>query len=236
MVRPMGRLGFAAGKSLRLARWLALAVAVALVVAVVASSGAGRPLVGYASPTPASPTARAVKTTAAVTASPSPTEAGPTVEPPARDIPIALASRSSWATYTSKNYRFSINYPADWAPSENQIQGWTVISGWDDSNVSVTWRPIPIGTTLSDITDEVWKAMHDNGFTVIASDPGAIAGLPARILTADGNTSLGHPRHGIIGIVATPKGRYRIELWTRPGSEADDVKLFNALVWTFQMA
>ena len=78
--------------------------------------------------------------------------------------------------------------------------------------------------------------MHENGFTVIANDPGAIAGLPARILTVDCTTSLCHPRHGVICIVVTATGRYRVELLSRPGSEINDVKLFNAFLWTFEMA
>ena len=56
---------------------------------------------------------------------------------------------------------------------------------------------------------------------------------PARIMTVDGVSSLGHARHGIIGILVTATGRYRVELWTRPGSELDDVKLFNTLLSTF---
>jgi hypothetical protein len=234
----MGRIGFAARKGLGLVRWVTLAAGLAVLVAVIGSSGLGSSLASTASATPASPTpAQAVRSPLAVGPAPSaaPSEAPPTVEPPAGDIATALASRDSWASYSSINYRFRIKYPTDWHPSEDQIQGWTVISGWDDSNVSVTWRPIPTGTTLSDITDEVWKAMHENGFTVIANDPGAIAGLPARILTVDGTTSLGHPRHGVIGIVVTATGRYRVELWSRPGSEVNDVKLFNAFLWTFEM-
>jgi hypothetical protein len=170
----------------------------------------------------------------AATTSPSPEAAA--TEPPAGDIAAALQSRPTWVGYSSSTYHFTIKYPTGWYPSENQIQGWAVISGWDDSNVSVTWRSIPKGTTLSDITDEVWKAMHDNNFTVTASDPGVIVGLPARIMTVDGVSSLGHARHGIIGILVTATGRYRVELWTRPGSELNDVKLFNTFLSTFAIA
>jgi uncharacterized membrane protein YeaQ/YmgE (transglycosylase-associated protein family) len=119
--------------------------------------------------------------------------------------------------------------------SEAQTQGWTIFSGWDDSNFSVTWRPIPQGTGLGEITDEVWKTMHDSGFTVVTNEPGTIAGLPARILTADGSTSTGHLRHGIIGIVATATGRYRVELWSRPGTESEDITLYNTFLFAFSM-
>jgi hypothetical protein len=127
-------------------------------------------------------------------------------------------------------------YPATWYASEDRQPGWATILGSDGSNINVTWRGIPGGTTLSDITAEVWNVWHSDGFTIEAIDPGVIAGYPARILTMDGLSPTGHPRHGIIGVFVTTTGRYRLELWSRPGSEMDDVALFNALVWTFQKA
>lgn len=172
----------------------------------------------------ASSTARAAPSASAVAPRPS----------PAADVAPAIASQSSWVLYKSKTYHFSILHPPDWAVSETVAPGWAVISGWDDSNVSITWRTIPRGTTLAQVTDEVWKAMHDAGFTVDASVPGIIAGLPAQMLTLNGMTVTGHARHGIIGIVTTATARYRLELWTRPGSEADDATLYNAFLWTFQ--
>jgi hypothetical protein len=217
-----------------LARRAALAAGLALLVIICASSGMGPRVSGKVAPTTSPRTESLAAAKATTTSSPSPE--APATEPPAGDIATALQSRPTWLTYSSSTYHFRIEYPKGWYPSENQIQGWAVVSGWDDSNISVTWRSIPRGTTLGDITDEVWKAMHDNGFTVVASEPGVVIGLPARILYVDGATSLGHARHGIVGIVVTPTGRYRVELWTRPGSEQDDVTLFNSFLWTFAMA
>jgi hypothetical protein len=142
-------------------------------------------------------------------------------------------TRSSWATYTSTKYRLRVSYPADWTVSETRNEGYVVIFGWDDSNLFLTWRPVPRGTTLDVVTDEVWKAMHDGGFAVVSRYAETIAGLPAQILVLDGTAPSGHARHGIIGIVVTATGRYRIELWSRPGNEAADVTLFNSVVYTF---
>ncbi|HEX7491263.1 MAG TPA: hypothetical protein VF337_06135 [Candidatus Limnocylindrales bacterium] len=235
----MGLLGFISKRGRWLARRVTLAAGLSALVVVCASSGMGPRVSGKTAPT----TPNRVEDVAAMpTLAPSPSP-GPSstpevaaTEPPAGDIATALESRPTWLTYASSTYHFRINYPKGWYASENQIQGWAVISGWDDSNVSITWRTIPTGTTLSNISDEVWKAMHDNNFTVIDSDPGVIFGLPARIMTVDGVSSLGHARHGIVGIVVTATGRYRVELWTRPGSEQNDVTLFNSLLWTFAIA
>jgi hypothetical protein len=240
MVRPVRRFRFG-GKGIQvLARRATLAAGLALVVVVCASSGMGPRVSGQVAPTasltPENLTAAKAAPAPSPSPSPSPSPEASATEQPAADITTALQSRPTWLTYSSSAYHFRINYPRGWYASENQIQGWAVISGWDDSNVSVTWRPIPRGTALGDITDEVWKAMHDNNFTVITSEPGVILGLPARILNVDGTTSLGHARHGIVGIVVTPAGRYRVELWTRPGSEQDDVTLFNSFLWTFAVA
>jgi hypothetical protein len=210
----------------------------ALVALIVGSSGMGPSRSAGMAPASQSSEQAGPVPSPAVSPSPSRTPGSelPTSEPPAMDITTAIGSRDRWVPYLSVNYHFKIKYPADWKASEDQIQGWTVISGWDDSNISITWRSIPAGTTLGDITDEVWKAMHDNGFTVIGSAAGTIVGLPARILTVDGTNSLRHARHGIVGIVVTPTGRYRVELWSRPGSEARVVELYGALVATFETA
>jgi hypothetical protein len=215
---------------------MALGLGLGLLVVVGGSSAMAPRAAVLPAPTPSHRVADLAVAVAAPSATASPSLGATATEPPAGDISPALESRPTWIAYSSSTYHFRIKYPTGWYASESQIQGWAVISGWDDSNASVTWRPIPRGTTLSDITDEVWKAMHDNTFTVIASDPGVIFGLPARILTVDGVSSLGHARHGIVGIVVTATGRYRVELWTRPGSELDDVKLYNSFLSAFEIA
>jgi hypothetical protein len=160
---------------------------------------------------------------------PSPTPA----RAPAGDVGAAIASRLSWVPYSSATFRFSCQIPADWTGSETQTPDWAILWGWDDSDIAVTWRPIPAGTTLAQITDEVWKSMHDNGFVVATDEPGTIAGMEARILTADGSDAAGHLRHGIIGIAATATGRYRVELWSRPGTNDADMTLFNTFLFAF---
>ena len=175
--------------------------------------------------------AKPVSAASAVTSSPS---ASPTPAlSPAADIGTALSSPWSWVSYTSRTYRFTIKHPIDWTASETQTQGWAIFSGWDDSNLSVTWRPISRATSLNDITAEVSKTMLDAGYTIGASETGTIAGQAAQILTLDGTSSPGHPRHGIIGIVATASGRYRVELWSRPGSDGNDRTLFDTFASTF---
>jgi hypothetical protein len=240
MGRPMGRIGIAVSRGRRLLRPSVLAAGLALLVVTAAGSGMDSlPLAAPPSGPAAAPSAPGSFISVA-SASVRPTRnpnASPTLaEPPAQDIEMALATRASWATYKSTTYRFRVSYPADWAVSETQTPGWATFSGWDGSNLSLTWRPIPKGTTLSVVTDEVWKAMHDNGFTVISSYEGTIAGLPARILVLDGTAPSGHARHGLIGIVVTATGRYRVEVWSRPGTEAAEVTLFDTVVDTFAIS
>ena len=241
MRRPIGRLGFASNWSRSLPRRVALAAGLALLIAIGGGSGMGSHPLGASGSSPARSSARpsatvetlsvASGTPVSRTPIPSPTLA----HPPPDDIGAAIDSVASWAPYTSAAYRFTMKYPADWQVSETQTPGWAVFSGWDESNVSVTWRLVPRGTALGEIKDEVWKVMHDNGFTVDADNPGTIAGLPARILIANGTTPTGHARHGIIGIVVTATGRYRVELWSRPGTETGDMALYNILVSFFAM-
>src|ERR1035437_6725288 len=50
------------------------------------------------------------------------------------------------------------------------------------------------------------------------SHPSTIAGLPARQLIANGRSSPGHQRHGIVGMIVTGDGRYRVEMWANPGT------------------
>lgn len=156
-------------------------------------------------------------------------------QPISADIEPALASESTWVLYRSATYRFIIEHPIDWPVSETGTPGWAIFSGWDGSNVSVTWRAIPLGTSLDAVTDEVRTAMYDGGFVVGGGDTGLIAGLPARILVLEGKSSSGEARHGIVGIVVTATGRYRVELWSRPGTDAADAKLYDALIATFEI-
>lgn len=162
-------------------------------------------------------------------ASSSPSPAQPT----SADIEPALASRASWVGYTSRTYRFVIEHPADWPASETETPGWAIFTGWDESDIAITWRAIPLETSLQAVTDEVRTAMYDSGFAVEDGASGLIAGLPARILVLDGKSPSGEERHGIVGVVVTATGRYRVELWSRPGTDAADMKLFDALTATF---
>jgi hypothetical protein len=149
---------------------------------------------------------------------------------------MAIASVPSWVAYTSTTYKFSIKHPTDWTPPVTPIPGWGSFFDRDGSNLVVTWRAITKGTTLTTITNEVWKAMNDSGYTVVGKQTGSIAGRPAQILMVDGKATTGQPRHGTVGILVTATGRYRIELWTRPGADAEDVTLFNAFAGTLSIS
>jgi hypothetical protein len=240
MRRPTGRKWLARTRSWWRPRYLALAAVLILFALVGGGSGMASqslrasdspPLAAMASPSPA----RTLQPVATANARPTP-RPSPSATParaPAADIRVAIESRLSWVPYASSTFRFAAEIPPDWAVSETQTPGWAVIWGWDGSNIAVTWRPTPPGTTLGVVTDEVWKSFHDSGFVLPTNEPGTIAGLPARILTADGPDAAGHLRHGIIGIVATDTGRYRVELWSRPGTEDDDWTLFNTFIFAF---
>ena len=243
MRRPSGRKWLARTRSWWRPRYVALAAVLILFALVGGGSGmaarplgpaASRSLVAIASPSSMKSARPAVAASATPTNRPSPSSTP--ARAPAGDVGAAIASRLSWVSYSSATFRFSCQIPADWTASETQTPGWAIFWGWDDSDIAITWRPIPAGTTLSQITDEVWKSMHDNGFVVATDEPGTIAGMEARILTADGSDAAGHLRHGIIGIAATATGRYRVELWSRPGTEDADMTLFNTFIFAFAAA
>jgi hypothetical protein len=146
---------------------------------------------------------------------------------------MAIASQTSWIRYQSKTYKFSIKHPTDWTAPVTPIPGWDSFFDRDGSNLVVTWRAVTKGTTLATVTDEVWKTMNSSGYTVVSKEAGTIVGQPAQVLTVDGNATTGQKRHGTVGILVTATGRYRIELWTRPGADAEDITLFNMFVLTF---
>ena len=225
--------------------WIAPPACLVIVVLVVAGSGMGsRPLNAPASPSPAASDVALASATPEATPDPtssamataSPTAAPTLVQPGTADVAMAIAAQSSWIRYASTRYKFSIKHPTDWIVSQIQHPGWDSFLDRDGSNLVVTWRAIPKGTNPATITDEVWKVMHDNGYTVVGSKPGKITGRVAQILTVDGTASAGQQRHGTVGILVTPTGRYRIELWTRPGTDAENAALFNAFIGTFAIS
>ena len=75
--------------------------------------------------------------------------------------------------------------------------------------------------------------MHDLGYTVVDTKPATVSGRQARILTVDGPASAVKPRHGLVALVVTTTGRYRIELWTSPGGDAAAAILFDEFLGTF---
>lgn len=99
------------------------------------------------------------------------------------------------------------------------------------SKFQVSWRAISKGTTLSTVTDEVWKTMHDSGYTVVNSVARTIAGKLGQVLTVDGPQ-----RHGVVGLVLTPTARYRVELWTNPGAGEIEATLFSAFISTLTIS
>jgi hypothetical protein len=154
-------------------------------------------------------------------------------KPASADVALALASKASWVAYASTTLRFSIAHPASWVTSETVAPGWAVISSGSNSDLEITWRSVPAKTTLSQILDEYWKTMHDSGYTVVGNTTGAVGKFPAKLLTVDGPAA--KPRHGNVALIVTTTGRYRIELWTVPGSDASAATLFSELLATFQV-
>jgi hypothetical protein len=146
---------------------------------------------------------------------------------------MAIATKSSWIVYNSTTYKFSVSHPADWTVSETQVPGWAIIKSPDSTPLQITWRAVPSGTTLDTVTAELWKTMHDTGYTVVQSQPSTVAGRQASLLTVDGPATSAKPRHGVIALVVTTSGRYRIELWTGPGGDAAAAILFDDFLSTF---
>ena len=240
MRRPMVRKWLARTRSWWRPRYAALGAVLILFALVGGGSGmASQPLrpSGSASlaamASPSSGRTPQPLPTASSKPTPGPSPSSTPARAPAADIGAAIASRLSWVPYTSSTFRFTCEIPEVWTASETQTQGWAIFWGWDGSDIAITWRATPPGTTLNQITDEVWKSFHDSGFVLPTSEEGTIAGMPARILTANGSDAAGHPRHGVIGVAATATGRYRVELWSRPGTEDADMTLFNTFIFAF---
>jgi hypothetical protein len=166
---------------------------------------------------------------------PSPTATPTAALPASAAVAMAIASRSSWILYNSKAFKFIVAHPADWTVSETQAPGWAIISSRDNTPLQITWRAVSAGTTLTTVTAELWKTMHDTGYTVVDSGPATVAGRQAEILTVDGPATSAKPRHGLIAVMVTTSGRYRIELWTSPGGDAAAAILFNDFLETFTL-
>ena len=222
-------------------RWIAVVACLAAVALIVAASGIGFRVIGQAAATPAGATgamAAAVNSaTPDISAVPSDSAAqSPTPEistqPSIADVAMAIASQSSWLAYPSASYGFSIKHPTDWTVTENPSAGWVVaFTDVDGSKFQVSWRAISKGTTLATVTDEVWKTMHDSGYTVVDSVPRPISRQLGQILTVDGPQ-----RHGVVGLMLTPTARYRVELWTNPGADEMDATLFAAFLATLTIS
>lgn len=168
-----------------------------------------------------------------VVATPSPTSTATMAPPSSAAVAMAIASRSSWITFKSATFKFIVAHPADWTVSETQVPGWAIISSRDSTPLQITWRAITSGTTLDTVSAELWKTMHDLGYTVVDTKPATVSGRQASILTVDGPASAAKPRHGLVALVVTTTGRYRIELWTSPGGDAAAAILFNEFLGTF---
>jgi len=146
---------------------------------------------------------------------------------------MAIASRSSWVVYKSTAYKFSVAHPADWTVSETQVPGWAIISSRDSTPLQITWRSVTAGTTLETVTDELWKTMDDTGYVVLDEATATVAGHQANVLSVEGPANATRQRYGLIALVVTSTGRYRIELWTSPGGDAATQILFDDFLASF---
>jgi hypothetical protein len=204
------------------------------VVVVATACGAPAPAASVAAPaTPSSSVAFAASPTPS--ASPSPT-ASPTATPipTATPSPTPVPTPEPWKTYTSKRYKYSIKYPPDWVVTPGSAGHADQFDDYQSHYVTVFRDTVSTFVDLNGtVSQEIALMKSHYKAKLLTNKIVHIGAYSGRILTF---TATDNGRKFYVQIVIIKRGAvgYFIDMWSDPGTEAADRKLFLRIYNSFK--
>jgi hypothetical protein len=177
----------------------------------------------------------------ALAASPSPSasptvtpEATPTATPTASPTPTPVPTPEPWKLYKSKRFRYSMKYPPDWVVTPGSSTRADQFDDYGSHFVFVSRDTVSTTVDLEGTVAHEKALLRSHYKAKILSDKRIVVGsYSGRLITASG---VNDGRKLYIQVVIIKRGAiaYFIEMWSDPGQEAADRKLFLRMYNSFK--
>jgi hypothetical protein len=208
--------------------------AVTLVVVATACGAPTQPVasvVATASPTSSVALAASPTPSASPIATPSPT-ATPT--PTATPVPTPIPTPEPWKTYKSKRYRYSMKYPPDWVVTPGSAGHSDQFDDYQSHYVTVFRDTVSTFVDLNGtVSQEIALMKSHYKAKLLTNKLVHVGAYSGKILTF---TATDNSRKFYVQIVIIKRGAvgYFIDMWSDPGNEAADRKLFLRIYNSFK--
>lgn len=203
------------------------------VVVVATACGAPAPAASVASPaSPASSVALAASPTPSAPPSSSPSTATPT--PTATPAPTPVPTPVPWKTYKSKRYKYSMKYPSDWVVTPGSAGHADQFDDYQTHFVTVYRDSVSTFVDLNGtVSQEIALMKSHYKAKLLTNKVVHVGAYSGKILTF---TATDNGRKYYVQIVIIKRGAvgYFIDMWSNPGAEAADRKLFLRIYDSFK--
>ena len=195
------------------------------------STAASRDVVASAGPSASSSAAVLATSTPEATDTPTPR---PTAEPTASPTPSPKPTPVPWAVHKSKIFKYQIKYPPDWIVTPGSASRADLIDDFDSRYVFLERDTVSTWVDIKGTVDQE-KAYYKSHYKAkLVSDKKVHVGsLSGRLLTFNG-TDDGQKLRIQHLIIARGKVGYFVTMYSDPGNEAADAKLFLRMYNSFK--
>ena len=214
---------------------LGLWIAAAMVVATACAAPSQNPASTVAAASPAASVAQVATASPSASASPtaSPT-ATPTAEPTATPSPTPAPTPVPWQTYKSKLFKYSMKYPPDWIVTPGTSKR---SDQYDDSGTHFVYVYRDTVSTTVDLNGTVSAeiAYYKSHYKakLLTNKLVHVGAYSGKSLTFTGSAN-GRKFYMQVIIIKRGKVGYFIEMWSDPGAESADRKLFLRIYNSFK--
>ena len=209
---------------------------IGLLAATVVASGCGTtqtPAASIATSSPASSLAAVASPSPAASPTATP-EATPTPTPTATPVPTPVPTPVAWKSYKSKRYKYTMKYPPDWVVTPGTSGHSDQFDDFGSHFVYVFRDTVSTSVDLNGTVAQE-KALYKSHYKakLLTDKVVHVGAYSGRILTFNG---VNDGRNFYIQVVIIKRGKvgYFIEMWSNPGAEAADRKLFLRIYNSFK--
>ena len=214
-------------------RWGILGLS-AIAVAVVATACAPSSQTPAGSFALASPAGSIAQVASASPSASSNASASPSASPTATPAPTPVPTPVPWKTYKSKRFKYQMNYPPDWIVTPGASNR---SDQYDDSSSHYVYVFRDTVSTTVDLNGTVSReiALFKSHYKtkVLTNKVAHVGAYSGRIITMTGTNS---GRKFYIQVLIIKRGAvgYFLEMWSDPGHEGADRKLFLRMYTSFK--
>jgi hypothetical protein len=204
------------------------------VVVVATACGAPAPVASVAAPaSPTSSVALAASPTPSTSPSPSPSSTA-TPTPTATPAPTPVPTPEPWKTYRSKRYKYSMKYPPDWVVTPGSAGHADQFDDYQSHFVTVFRDTVSTFVDLNGtVSQEIALMKSHYKAKLLTNQVVHIGAYSGKILTFNA-TDNGRKYYVQIVIIKRGAVGYFIDMWSDPGAEAADRKLFLRIYNSFK--